>query len=50
YAEALQAPAPAYQAGSKRGERGASNVKARQEYGWHPLHPTWRTGFAQSLR
>lgn len=50
YAEALQAPAPAYQAGSKRFERGASNAKARQEYDWQPLHPTWRTGFAQSLR
>lgn len=50
YAEALHAPAPAYQAGSKRGERGASNAKARKEYGWEPLYPTWRTGFAQSLR
>ena len=50
YAEAPHAPAPAYQAGSKRGERGASNAKARKEYGWEPLHPTWRTGFAQSLR
>ncbi|MCV4232782.1 NAD(P)-dependent oxidoreductase [Virgibacillus sp. LDC1] len=49
YAEALQAPSPAYQAGSKRGERGASNAKARMEYGWQPLHPTWRTGFGQSL-
>ena len=50
YAEALHAPVPAYQAESKRGERGASNAKARKKYGWQPLHPTWRTGFVQSLR
>lgn len=30
-------------------ERGASNAKARQEYGWNPLYPSWRTGFADSL-
>ena len=43
YAEA-HAPAPAYQAGSKRGERGASNAKARKEYGWEPLHPRGEQG------
>ncbi len=50
YADALQAPAPEYQPGSNRGERGASNAKARNEYGWLPLYPTWRTGFTQSLK
>jgi nucleoside-diphosphate-sugar epimerase len=25
--------------------RGASNAKARQELGWTPRHPSWRTGF-----
>ncbi|MCG7408289.1 NAD(P)-dependent oxidoreductase [Paenibacillus sp. ACRRX] len=49
YATALQAPVPAHQSGRQRGERGASNAMARNEYGWTPLYPTWRTGFAQSL-
>ena len=30
--------------------RGASNEKAKRELGWKPAHPTWRTGFAESLR
>jgi 2-alkyl-3-oxoalkanoate reductase len=30
--------------------RGASNEKAKRELGWTPGHPTWRTGFAESLR
>jgi len=29
--------------------RGASNEKARRELGWQPAHPSWRTGFRQSL-
>lgn len=29
--------------------RGASNEKAKRELGWHPAHPSWRTGFRQSL-
>ncbi|SUA95920.1 NAD-dependent epimerase/dehydratase [Paenibacillus thiaminolyticus] len=33
YAEMLQAPAPQYEPGSNRGERGTSNAKARSEYG-----------------
>jgi nucleoside-diphosphate-sugar epimerase len=50
YASALGAPKPDVQPGqSNRGERGASNAKARREYGWKPFYPTWRTGFAQSL-
>jgi 2-alkyl-3-oxoalkanoate reductase len=30
--------------------RGASNEKARRELGWQPTYPSWRTGFAESLR
>jgi nucleoside-diphosphate-sugar epimerase len=29
--------------------RGASNAKAKRELGWTPAHPSWRTGFAESL-
>jgi nucleoside-diphosphate-sugar epimerase len=49
YTKALGAPAPDVQPGSQRWERGASNAKARLDFGWKPLYPTWRTGFAQSL-
>jgi nucleoside-diphosphate-sugar epimerase len=28
---------------------GASNEKAKRELGWEPAHPTWRTGFRESL-
>ncbi|NOU73002.1 NAD-dependent epimerase/dehydratase family protein, partial [Paenibacillus sp. LMG 31458] len=34
YACALGAPKPDYKPGRERGERGASNAKARLEYGW----------------
>jgi 2-alkyl-3-oxoalkanoate reductase len=30
--------------------RGASNEKAKRELGWQPAHPSWRTGFADTLR
>jgi 2-alkyl-3-oxoalkanoate reductase len=30
--------------------RGASNEKAKRELGWQPAHPSWRSGFADSLR
>jgi 2-alkyl-3-oxoalkanoate reductase len=30
--------------------RGASNEKAKRELGWQPAHPSWRGGFAESLR
>jgi nucleoside-diphosphate-sugar epimerase len=30
--------------------RGASSEKAKRELGWQPAHPSWRTGFAESLR
>ena len=26
--------------------RGASNAKAKREFGWSPAHPSWRQGFA----
>ena len=29
---------------------GASNEKAKRELGWQPTHPSWRSGFAESLR
>jgi nucleoside-diphosphate-sugar epimerase len=29
--------------------RGASNEKAKRELGWQPAHPSWRTGFSESL-
>jgi 2-alkyl-3-oxoalkanoate reductase len=29
--------------------RGASNEKAKRELGWRPAHPSWRSGFAESL-
>jgi nucleoside-diphosphate-sugar epimerase len=28
---------------------GASNEKAKRELGWQPAHPSWRSGFAESL-
>lgn len=29
--------------------RGASNEKAKRDLAWEPAHPSWRTGFAESL-
>jgi nucleoside-diphosphate-sugar epimerase len=29
--------------------RGASNEKAKREFGWRPRYPSWRQGFAQGL-
>ena len=29
--------------------RGASNEKAKRDFGWHPRYPSWRQGFAQGL-
>jgi nucleoside-diphosphate-sugar epimerase len=29
--------------------RGSSNAKARRELGWEPAHPSWRSGFAESV-
>ncbi|MCM3736536.1 NAD(P)-dependent oxidoreductase [Bacillus cytotoxicus] len=49
YASAIGAPQPSIQAGSNRGERGASNTKARKEYGWEPIHSSWSKGFQNHL-
>ncbi|MFG1972375.1 NAD-dependent epimerase/dehydratase family protein [Nonomuraea fuscirosea] len=38
------APAPAPAGGRLGWQRGADNTLARSR-GWHPAHPTWRTGF-----
>jgi nucleoside-diphosphate-sugar epimerase len=37
-------------AGAALEMRGAANAKARRELGWQPAYPSWRTGFAESLR
>ena len=29
--------------------RGSSNAKARRELQWEPAHPSWRTGFAETV-
>ncbi|MDR0270802.1 NAD(P)-dependent oxidoreductase [Paenibacillus sp.] len=50
YADALQSALPEYQEGKSDWERGASNAKARNEYGWEPLYPTWWSGFARALK
>jgi nucleoside-diphosphate-sugar epimerase len=49
YAAALGAPEPPVRSGSDRGERGASNAKARLELGWNPRYPSWRDGFRLAL-
>lgn len=49
YAEALGAPSPDVTQGRDAWERGASNVKARNDYGWKPIYPTWRTRLTKSL-
>ncbi|URN93816.1 MAG: NAD(P)-dependent oxidoreductase [Candidatus Pristimantibacillus lignocellulolyticus] len=50
YAKELGAPTPENLLDRKGWERGASNRKARQEYGWKPLYPTWRNGFIDSIK
>ncbi|EJS67946.1 MULTISPECIES: NAD-dependent epimerase/dehydratase family protein [Bacillus] len=45
YAEAIGAPMPKVQTGKNSWERGASNNKARKEYGWNPIFPSWSEGF-----
>jgi nucleoside-diphosphate-sugar epimerase len=49
YAEVLGAPPPPVKHGKARGERGASNARARREVGWQPLYPSWREGLRQAL-
>ncbi|GAA1947995.1 NAD-dependent epimerase/dehydratase family protein [Kitasatospora viridis] len=46
-AAALGRPAPtAVLTERQPWERGADNARARKEFGWQPLHASWRTGFA----
>lgn len=49
YASAIGASQPSSQTGSNREERGASNTKARKEYGWEPIHSSWSKGFQNHL-
>jgi nucleoside-diphosphate-sugar epimerase len=49
YAALLGAPAPELKPGRAGWERGASNARARREYGWTPTHGSWRTGFERSV-
>jgi nucleoside-diphosphate-sugar epimerase len=49
FAAAVGAPPPPIGEGAERGERGASNAKARQVLGWQPLYPSWREGFRVAL-
>lgn len=49
YASALGALAPAFEPTAQGWERGASNHKARIDYGWTPLYPTWKTGLTAGL-
>lgn len=50
FAKALGAPMPDVVPECESWERGASNAKARREYGWDPIYPTWRSGLPESLR
>lgn len=49
YSDTIGAPAPNVQKGREGWERGACNTKARMDYEWSPLYPSWRSGFARSL-
>jgi nucleoside-diphosphate-sugar epimerase len=49
YAEAVGASPPKLGGAGDRGERGASNAKARIELGWEPIYSSWRQGFRQAL-
>lgn len=49
YSNTIGAPAPNVQKGRAGWERGACNTKARMDYEWSPLYPSWRSGFARSL-
>ena len=50
YAAAIGAGVPPRkQRGAGSGLRGATNAKAREDYGWEPVHPSWREGFRTAL-
>lgn len=48
FADSLGAPVPAVEDGMNRGERGASNAKAKQQYGWNPQYPSWRENLVRT--
>lgn len=50
YAAAIGAGVPPReQPGTGSGLRGAANSRARKDYGWEPIHPSWREGFRTAL-
>jgi nucleoside-diphosphate-sugar epimerase len=49
FASIIGGKEPAKEDRAERGERGALNTKAKKEYGWEPIYPTWRKGFEESL-
>ena len=49
YASLIGAPPPSVAVGRNRGERGASNRKAREALGWQPRFASWRQGFPAAL-
>lgn len=50
YAAAIGAGVPPRkQPGTGSGLRGAANATARKDYGWEPVHPSWREGFRTAL-
>ena len=46
---AIGAGVPQDRPGTGSGLRGATNSKARKDYGWEPVHPSWREGFRTAL-
>ncbi|UUZ92505.1 NAD(P)-dependent oxidoreductase [Paenibacillus sp. P25] len=50
FASVIGAPEPEHQPGRDPFERGASNAKARKQYGWEPVYPSWREGFKSGLK
>lgn len=49
YAAAIGAGVPPERPGTGSGLRGAANSKAQKDYGWQPIHPSWREGFRTAL-
>lgn len=49
YAAAIGADVPLEKHGTGSGLRGATNSKARKDYGWEPAYPSWREGFRTAL-
>ena len=49
YAAAIGADVPPEKPGAGSGLRGATNSKAREDYGWQPIYRSWRDGFRTAL-